>query len=563
MSMAEVAAVTATSVNGGAGPPTPGIAATSDLAPPSLGTDVLRVAVVDDEPLFLYLLDDTLKDAGMEVTPFGTPTELLARYRPGAWDAIVTDYYMPALTGVELLSELHLRGYAGPAILLTGAGDEALAVSALKGGFSDYIVKRTGTHVLKEIVRSVRGAAVTARLERENQSLRAEVDRLARAARSVGDALLMLDPVGNVTFASPATRDLLGPAGGALIGRSLFDLVDFGPEGEAPSVILDKARLGCWRGIGNQTRQMPVLVTLSPIDGGRDRSGSAELVCLVVDASLWKERSDQRERALATTLVRRRLEGLGSIAARIAHEVNNPSTWLLLNLETLSDEIREAAELGASGAAVGASPPLERWGTLVDACLVGVDRITAHTGRLLTVTRADARDVRPVRPTESVLSALTLLGRDGTQAQIVDLLPDGVTVAAEDAAVAHAIAALLENAYDAVGTTAREGPDASDASSKVCIVLRAVGGNVEVAVKDAGCGLPAGSEDRLFEPFFTTKGDRGGTGLGLTTARSIARRFGGAVRVESLASGESFRTVGVLVLPIVSPAPPAPPAPPP
>ena len=514
----------------------------------------LRVAVVDDEPLFLYLLDDTLKDAGMEVTAFGTPAELLAKYRRGAWDAVVTDHHMPSLTGLELLGELQLRGFDGPTILLTGAGDEALAASALRSGFADYIIKRTGPHVLKEIVRSVRSAAVNARLARENEGLRTEIDNLARAARSVGDALLMLDAAGEVTFASAATRKLVATKGKPLVGQSLFDLVDFGPEEETPSAILDKARLGCWRGIGNQTAGMPVLVTLSPIAGGPDRWGNAELVGLVVDASLWKQRSDERESALATTLVRRRLEGVGSLAARIAHEVNNPTTWLLLNLETLLDEMRDASDPSHAPESPKLVDSLERWTALVQACLTGVDRITAHTGRLLTVTRDDGRDVLPVLPGDSVLAALALLGRDETQVQMVNLLPEGTKVAAETAALALAVAALLENAYDATGAGPR---DAGDPSARVCVVLRLVEGNVEIAVKDAGCGLPAGSEDRLFEPFFTTKGDRGGAGLGLTMALSIARRFGGGLQVASLPPGETFRTSGVLSLPpIVAPVGP-------
>jgi PAS domain S-box-containing protein len=521
---------------------------------PSATVETLKVAVVDDEPLFLYLLDDTLKEAGMDVTAFGAPTELLARYRPGAWDAIVTDDDMPALTGIELLGQLQLRGFGGPAILLTGGGDEALAVSALRGGFSDYIVKRTGTDVLEEIVRSVRGAATKARLERDKAQLHAEGDRLARAARSVGDALLMLDSVGKVTFASPAACEFLGTDGNPLVGRSLFDLVDLGQDADGSSAMLDSARVGCWRGIGTQGRQIPVLVTLSPIDGGRDRSGSGELVCLVVDASLWKERSEQREHALAAALVRRRLEGVGTLAARIAHEVNNPTTWLMLNLETLADEIRATVE-EAGSLSPSSAIALEHWGGLVDACLVGVDRITSYTGRLLTMTREEARDVRPVRPVDCVRSALTLLGRDETQARIIDLLPDGATVAAEAAALAHAVAALLENAYDAVGVSSRG--DGPDASSCVCVVLRAEGASIEIAVKDAGCGLPAGSEERLFEPFFTTKADHGGTGLGLTMASSIARRFGGSLRVSTLALGEAFKTAGVIALPASGAAAPA------
>lgn len=528
----------------------------SRLSGPRPIPETLQVALVHGDPRFLARLAGALEVLGMRVAAFGTPIELLARYRPGAWDALATDHEVPARSGIALLRELRLRGFDGGAVLLAGAGTEAFVTSALHAGFADCIVARAGRRRRAQeaaIVRSIRGAALSARLERENRRQRAESERLAWVARSLSDALLVIDQAGKVTFSSPLARDLLGADGLPLVGRSLFDLVDFGPDAELSRAMLDEARLGCWRGVGTHGRKRPVLVTLSPLDtdidtdGESDRSVSGEFACLVVDASVCKDRSVQREHALATTLVMRRLESASALAARLAHEVNNPSTWLMLNLETLGGELRATVE-DPSAPSPSSEAILRRWLALVDACLVGVDRITSYTGRLLRLTRDEACCVRLVRPVDCVRSALTLLGRDETQAQIIDLLPERATVAVEDAALSQAVAALLENAYDAVGASSR-GDDGPDASSRVCIVLRAEGLSVEIAVKDAGCGLPPGSEERLFEPFFTTKANRGGTGLGLTMARSVARRFGGSLRVSSLAPGEAFNTVGVIGLP--------------
>jgi len=448
---------------------------------------------------------------------------------------VVTDNYMPGATGIELLAELRLRGFDGQVIVMTSAGDEALAVAALKGGACDYLVKNTGRASLREMARAVRAAASQARLGRENQALRAEVERLADAARSMGDVLLTLDTRGLITSASGAAAAMLG-TGTPLVGRSFFELLP--TVDAAPGEVLARAATGLWRGLASRAGRSDVLVTLSPLRRATDRDTPSELVALVVDATPLHEREEEHRRAITTSLMRRRLEGVGSLAEHLAHEINNPTTWLLVNLETLADELLDVQN-DASGQPIG-SEQFKRWTELVSACVSGVDRISAHTGRLLTITREDAHAVRPVQPESVVRVALTLLGLGEDDLIFECSLDPARTVQAEEATLAHAVAGLIENALDASRGAPRP---------RVRVTVRERDGEGEIVVDDAGPGIDLAIVERVFEPFFTTKLNRGGTGLGLPMARTIAERFGGDVTIERLpASDAPWTTRCVLTL---------------
>jgi signal transduction histidine kinase len=85
-------------------------------------------------------------------------------------------------------------------------------------------------------------------------------------------------------------------------------------------------------------------------------------------------------------------------------------------------------------------------------------------------------------------------------------------------------------------------------ASSVMIKAAASSGTVVVSVADDGRGVPQGDRDRLFEPFFTTKREEGGSGLGLSIARSLLAASQGEIRLAPSLSGACFE----VSIPIVS-----------
>jgi len=133
------------------------------------------VYVVDDEPDMLKALERLLGAAGFAVQTYASPEQFLARHDDTAPGCIVLDLALPGLNGLELQQALQAQGSALPIVFLTGRGDIAASVRAMKHGAADFLTKPVDAD---ELI-----AAVEAALER-NREVRADrADRDAVANR--------------------------------------------------------------------------------------------------------------------------------------------------------------------------------------------------------------------------------------------------------------------------------------------------------------------------------------------------------------------------------------------
>jgi FixJ family two-component response regulator len=110
------------------------------------------VQVVDDDPDVLKALARLLVGAGFEVALSGSAREFLEQYEPATTGCIVLDLSMPGLGGLELQALLAGRGASHPVIFLTGCGDIASSVRAMKAGAVDFLTKPVDAEALLEAV---------------------------------------------------------------------------------------------------------------------------------------------------------------------------------------------------------------------------------------------------------------------------------------------------------------------------------------------------------------------------------------------------------------------------
>lgn len=131
------------------------------------------VYVVDDEPDTLKAIERLLGAAGFSVRTFPSPEQFLAQHDDTTPGCIVLDLALPGLNGLELQQALQALGSALPVVFLTGRGDIAASVRAMKLGAADFLTKPVDAD---ELI-----AAVDAALERnrEQRADRAEKHRVA------------------------------------------------------------------------------------------------------------------------------------------------------------------------------------------------------------------------------------------------------------------------------------------------------------------------------------------------------------------------------------------------
>jgi signal transduction histidine kinase len=245
---------------------------------------------------------------------------------------------------------------------------------------------------------------------------------------------------------------------------------------------------------------------------------------------------DQEQRRLAQKLREtERLTTLGTIAASIAHEVNNPLTYVLGNVHLLEERLASAPRNHFDLV----EPGLFEYTTeLLGAVRIGAERIHAVMATLQQLTwRPDSRrsavDVRVVLET----SLAILWNEIRHRARVTKDFQDVPLVNGDEARLGQVFVNLLANAAKAI-------PPGRYQSNEIRVMIRAVGHEVVVEMHDTGVGIPRDLHGRVFEPFFTTRPRGEGTGLGLTLSRNIVREHGG--RIEFLSTpgqGSTFKVI--------------------
>ena len=146
----------------------------------------VRVLYVDDDPGLCRLVRRHLEREGFAVTVAGDGNDGLAQVRAGAFDVVALDHYMPGRDGLEVMADLLASPDPPPVIFVTAAEEPRIAVTALKEGAFDYVVKDVQGHFLEFLATSIRQSQVHARLRRERatalQELQESRDRLEKLA---------------------------------------------------------------------------------------------------------------------------------------------------------------------------------------------------------------------------------------------------------------------------------------------------------------------------------------------------------------------------------------------
>src|SRR2546426_329839 len=149
----------------------------------------LRIMVVDDDPALLEALPETLRLRmnGVTVDTADSAAAALDRIASQNYDAIVTDIKMPGMDGLALLSEIRARRPDTPILIITGHGEHALAVQALRGGANDFIQKPIDRdHFVASLRRAIRAHEQNRRARDRQAALKRCASELEQIAEKLG-----------------------------------------------------------------------------------------------------------------------------------------------------------------------------------------------------------------------------------------------------------------------------------------------------------------------------------------------------------------------------------------
>jgi PAS domain S-box-containing protein len=228
-----------------------------------------------------------------------------------------------------------------------------------------------------------------------------------------------------------------------------------------------------------------------------------------------------------------RMASIGVLAAGVAHEINNPLTYIISNLDLLADDIRDVA---------GGAPSehqCEQMALIAEA-RQGGEQVRRIVLGMKTFSRADEEERRVLLDVKQVLDVAVNMAFTEIRhrARLVKKYGDVPQIEADEARLAQVFINLLVNAAQAI-------PEGQAERNEIHVVARKDdAGRALIEVRDTGPGISPEVLGRVFEPFFTTKPPGVGTGLGLSICHGIVTGLGGELTVESEpGKGTVFRIV--------------------
>jgi PAS domain S-box-containing protein len=357
----------------------------------------------------------------------------------------------------------------------------------------------------------------------ERQRLEQHRARLATIVETSADAIIGVDAAGVVTYWSPAATRMFGWEAEEILGRTVCTLA-------APDQVPE-----CRRNVVNMQDGVPlraqetvrrhkdgtlieVSLTVSPIfENGRVVGASA----------VYRDLTEQRK-LKASLAIADRMVSVGTLAAGVAHEINNPLAVVVGNLDYMARLLSVESE----GAASQLSEPLNE-------ARDAADRVRAIVRDLKLFSRPDEAKRGPVDVRRVLESSVRMAWNEiRHRARLVKLFAEVPHVEASEGRLGQVFLNLLVNAAQAI-------PEGSAESNQIGLATRvAEDGRVVVEVSDTGTGIPAENLPRLFEPFFTTKPIGIGTGLGLSICQRLVHQLGGEIQVVSTpGQGTRFRVL--------------------
>ena len=495
------------------------------------------ILVVEDERIVARDIQKSLSDLGYFVPRTAASGEqaiqIASDHRP---DLVIMDVRINGeRDGIEVASVLRER-FDVPVVYLTACADEVTLSRAKQSGPFGYLLKPTTKNAL-------RSAVEIALFKHETEKQLRERERwLATTMRCIGEGVISTDASGVINYMNPVAEQLTGWRDQAARGH---------PAAEVVRIVDERSHLPCQNPLDAVLRDAcpdivdgllcratgPDLYVSNSSSPILAESGEVMGVVMVLH-DMTRRRELQRRLELAD-----RLATVGTMAAGVAHEVNNPLAYIRGNVSWSLDTIRKWATDHAGAECPSWTGEVE---TALSDAAVGASRVAKIVRDLNTFTRAGPETSEPASLSDIVDWSLEVVGHElRPRSRIVRRFEPTPMVDAPSGRLGQVFVNLLLNAAHALDGHRHE-------LNELVIVLRTdEQGRAVVEIRDNGRGMSPEVLSRAREPFFTTKPVGQGTGLGLFVCHGIIDALGGLL---SITSEPGHGTVAQVILPAHSQA---------
>ena len=252
-----------------------------------------------------------------------------------------------------------------------------------------------------------------------------------------------------------------------------------------------------------------------------------------------KERTAELNQAYDQLVQSEKMATLGFLVSGIAHEINNPNSFISFNIPILRDYLKEMLPVLDQHADANRSFEIcgMEYSEFREDILKMLDNIE-HGSQRITKTVSNLKEyVRPVKQEEFQIVNLNEVISTGVELcrnKVHKLVKEFGIEIPDDLPRVKTIAQSLEQILINLLINAAQAADKPDSWVKLVVVKPPKNSEeLSIEVHDNGCGIDSADLEKIFEPFYSTKGKKSGVGLGLNITKKLAEEIGGKVEVES------------------------------
>jgi len=367
-------------------------------------------------------------------------------------------------------------------------------------------------------------AVFSLRRQRAEEALSKSKTNIFELLDGLPDAVV-IHREGRILYANPVFANIAERPAAAVVGRSYLDYVHGDDRAvviaEADALLRGEAPADASEYRFEAPSGKKVIAQATSVGIQFDKATAVATIA----RDVTRDKKLQAQLAFAD-----RMMSVGTLAAGLAHEVNNPLTFVIGNLDLMSKETRrKAKDLAGIG--------LDDLPEIVDDAIEGAQRVRRIVGDLKTFSSTSGDQKAPLDVADLIDASVKMAFAEINHRAVIERnYAEVQPVLGNEPSLCQVFLNLIVNAARAV--EAAEGEDKT-----IHIVIKTdAKGRVVVEVRDAGIGIPPENIPRLFDPFFTTRPVGEGTGLGLSVCHNIIDEHGGAIEVESeVGTGTVFR----------------------
>ena len=370
--------------------------------------------------------------------------------------------------------------------------------------------------------------------------LQEQVHELRAALEDAAEAICRTDGDGRVLSVNRALSEMFGYAAHELLGRSWEEIVAFEDRARIRADLASSfaGKLECQAiGVRKDCTSFAIHLAMVPLGSGGKRTDALRGHYFYIRDLTERRRMEEQ------LIFAGRMAAVGTLAAGVAHEINNPLAYIVANIEFTRRQLATLTGTLAlqSAGAPSPSPDLaQRLEEVLEAlgeARQGTDRVRNIVRDLKVFGRGNEEARGPVALRRVLDSSINIVWNEiRHRARLVKDYGDVPMIEGNESRLGQIFLNLLLNAAQAI-------PEGEADRNEIRISTSTDGeGRAVIEVRDTGLGIPPEIVARIFEPFFTTKPEGVGTGLGLWICRGIVAGLGGELSVESrLGHGSTFR----------------------